>query len=105
MLWDLTTFATHVIDGAFKGRKLFTQKLAAAVDLKKLHSEASYMQILRIWPWADLWHKSRVLAVWEDVLVGRGRRWRCISTTDTPGNGLAKESRKFYAGILLFCES
>jgi hypothetical protein len=70
-----------------------------------LHSKATYVQILKAWPWIDHWHQSRISATWEDVLVGRGRRWRCITSTDTAEKVTMRESGKFYAGVLLFYES
>jgi hypothetical protein len=99
MLWALSTFTAHVIDGGFKGRPFFTKRLAAEVELKRLHSKATYVQILKAWPWIDHWHQSRIAAAWEDVLVGRGRRWRCIASTDTTGKVTRRESGKFYAGV------
>jgi hypothetical protein len=105
MLWALSTFTAHVINGGFKGRPFFSKRLATEVELKRLHSKASYVQILRAWPWIDRCHRSRISAAWEDVLVGRGRRWRCITTTDTSNKVTREESGKFYAGVLLFYES
>jgi hypothetical protein len=105
LLWALSTFTAHVIDGGFKGRPFFIKRLAAEVELKRLHSKATYVQILKAWPWIDHWHQSRISATWEDVLVGRGRRWRCITSTDTAEKVTMRESGKFYAGVLLFYES
>jgi hypothetical protein len=105
MLWALSTFTAHVIDGGFEGRSFFLKRLATEVELKRLHSKASYVQILRAWPWIDHWYHSRISAVWEDVLVSRWRRWRCITTTDTSNKVTREKSGKFYAGVLLFYES
>jgi hypothetical protein len=105
MLWALTTFSAHVIDGVFGDRRQFFEKLSTTVDLKRLHSKAAFVQMLKSWPWVDSWHQPRVSAVWEEVLVGRGRRWRYISTQDNPDKCIEKKSRKFYAGILLFYAS
>ena len=104
-LWSLSTFAAHIMDGGFNDRQFFIQNLAATVESKRLHSRASFVQILRSWPWVDSWHQSRVSAVWEEVLVGRGRRWRCIASNDHPNNCIEKRSERYYAGILLFYES
>jgi hypothetical protein len=105
MLWALTTFCAHVIDGGFSCRDQFIDKLAATVEMKRPHSKAIFVRLLRSWPWLDSWHQSRALAVWEEVLVRRGRRWRCIATREMPGYCTKPQSRRFYAGILVFYTS
>lgn len=105
MLWALTTFSAHVVDGSFGGRRQFIENLSATIDLKRPHSKAIFIRILKAWPWVDNWHQSRVSAVWEEVLVTRGRRWRCIATHGNSDNCLENKSRKFYAGILMFYAS
>ena len=105
MLWALTTFCAHVIDGGFNCRNQFIDKLAATVEMKRPHSRAIFLRLLRSWPWLDSWHQPRAIAVWEEILVRRGRRWRCIATQDMPGNCTKTQSRRFYAGILMFYTS
>ncbi|KAM0705882.1 hypothetical protein Q7P35_007242 [Cladosporium inversicolor] len=105
MLWALTTLCAHIIDGGFEGRRQFVEKLAATVKMKRLQSRATFVRLLRPWPWVDTWHQSRVSTVWEEVLIARGRRWRCIATQDNPDNCTETQSKKFYAGILLFYAS
>lgn len=105
MIWALTTFCAHVIDGGFGGRRQFISELAATIEMKRPHSKAIFMRLLGPWPWVDSWHQSRVSAVWEEILVGRGRRWRCIATQDMPDSCTKTQSQKFYAGILMFYTS
>jgi hypothetical protein len=105
MLWALTTYSAHVVDGGFEGRRQFIENLSITIDLKRPHSKTIFIRILKAWPWFDNWHQSRVSAVWEEVLVARGRRWRCIATQGNPDNCLESKSRKFYAGILMFYAS
>jgi len=105
MIWALTTICTHVIDGGFGGRRQFIEKLAATVEMKRPHSKGIFVRLLRSWPWLDSWHQSRVAAVWEEILVGRGRRWRCIATQGMSDNRTTTQSRRFYAGILMFYTS
>lgn len=105
MVWALSTFACHSIDGVFKGRRFFYQRLGCALDAKRVQSKSAFKQISRAWPWADNWHTSRVSAVWDEVLVGRGRRWRCINTNESPNNCVRTKSEKFYAGVFMFYES
>lgn len=105
VIWALSTFACHSIDGGFKGRQFFYQRLGSALDAKRVQSKSAFKQILRAWPWTDNWHTSRVSAVWDEVLVGRGRRWRCINTNEFPHNCVRTKSEKFYAGVFMFYES
>jgi hypothetical protein len=105
MIWALATFCAHVIDGGFGGRRQFIEKLTATVEMKRPHSKGIFVRLLSSWPWVDRWHQSRVLAVWEEVLIGRGRRWQCITTQDMPDDCIQTQSRRFYAGILIFYTS
>ena len=102
LLWALSTFATHSMDGGFQHRQYFIQLLAAIIDMKRLPSRCAFERMLRAWPWTDTWHSTRVPSLWEEILIARGRRWRCIATGDSQEQCIGKKSERYYAGILLF---
>lgn len=101
LLWVMSTFATHSMDGGFQHSQFFTQRLAATVDAKRLPSRCAFERMLRAWPWTNTWHPSKVPTLWAEVLVARGRRWRCVATEESAGN-IGQKGAKYYAGILLF---
>jgi hypothetical protein len=102
LLWALSTFATHSMDGAFDHSQFFIETLAAAVDMKRLPSKCAFERMLRAWPWTSNWHPTRIPNLWAEVLIVRGRRWRCIATGESQETCARKNSGKYYAGILLF---
>jgi hypothetical protein len=102
LIWAISTFATHSMDGGFQHSQFFIQTLAAAVDTKRLPSKCAFERALRAWPWTSNWHTNKVPTLWEEVLVVRGRRWRCIATDESQETSVRKKSGKYYAGILLF---
>jgi len=101
LLWALSTFATHSMDGGFPHSQYFIKRLAAAIDPKRLPSISAFQRMLRAWPWTSTWHPAKVPTLWAEVLVVRGRRWRCIETEESAGT-VERKSAKYYAGILLF---
>jgi hypothetical protein len=102
LLWALSTFATHSMDGGFDHSQFFIETLAAIVDIKRLPSKCAFERMLRAWPWTDTWHTIKVPTLWAETLVVRGRRWRCIATEGSQEACAKKNSGKYYAGILLF---
>lgn len=101
LLWSLSTFATHSMDGGFQHSQYFIQRLASAIDVKRLPSISAFERMLRAWPWTSTWHPTKVPTLWAEVLVVRGRRWRCIATEESAGT-VERKAAKYYAGILLF---
>jgi hypothetical protein len=83
ILWALSTFATHSMDGGFQHSQYFIETLAAIVDMKRLPSKCAFERMLRAWPWTNTWHPTRVPSLWAEVLIVRGRRWRCITTEES----------------------
>ena len=102
LLWALSTFATHSMDGGFEHTQFFTETLAAVVDMKRLPSKCAFERMLRAWPWTCTWHPTQVPNLWAEVLIVRGRRWRCIATEDSQETCAKTKGGKYYAGILLF---
>jgi hypothetical protein len=102
LLWALSTFATHSMDGGFEHSQLFIEIVAAVVDTKRLPSKCAFERLLRAWPWTDTWHTIKVPTLWAEILVVRGRRWRCIATEEPQETCAQKKSGKYYAGNLLF---
>jgi hypothetical protein len=102
LLWALSMFATHSMDGGFEHRQYFIQLLSAVIDTKRLPSRCAFERMLRAWPWTDIWHSTRVPSLWEEILIARGRRWRCIATGGSQEQCIGKTSERYYAGILLF---
>ena len=102
LLWALSTFATHSMDGGFEHTQFFIETLAAAVDMKRIPSKCAFERMLRAWPWTFTWHPTKVPDLWAEVLVVRGRRWRCLAIEESQDTCAKKKNGKYYAGILLF---
>lgn len=100
LLWALSTFATHSMDGGFQHSQFFVEKLAATIDMKRLPSKCAFERMLRAWPWTGTWHPTKVPTLWAEILIVRGRRWRCLATEES--EACKKKSGKYFAGVLLF---
>jgi hypothetical protein len=101
LLWALSTFATHSMDGGFQHSQSFVEKLAATIDMKRVPSKCAFERMLRAWLWTGIWHPTKVPTLWAEILIVRGRRWRCLAAEESETCDKRKNGT-YFAGVLLF---